>query len=420
VCGLVFIDSNDNGKFDRWCDKRLANVTVVITDSNGDQHTVTTNKRGVYCAKGIPEGDATVDIDESTLPKGAEQIVGTDPDTIYVRPYRRNWAGKDGYIITEATGNLCGLVYNDQNGNGVQDAGEEGYAGVTVVVTDSEGTLHTVTTDANGRYCLKDLPEGEAIVDVDEASVSGDAVVTTEDPSVVDVVADTDNEAEKDGIYSGPTGSVCGIVYVDVNKNGRKDYGEPGIANITVTITDQNGKMTQVETGTDGKYCAAGILEGTATVDVDENDPDMPADSVQTLNKDPSPVTVIANKNNDAGIDGYYNPHTGLGCVCTLVYQDNNADGKYVYADGDRGIKNITITLTDSQGTVHTLETDAFGYMFAVLPLGEVTLSVDENDPDMPAGVTLLEGAGKNPITFENTEGSTNPSKYGYIPSFTP
>jgi len=102
-----------------------------------------------------------------------------------------------------------------------------------------------------------------------------------------------------------------------------------------------------------------------------------------------------------------------------VLYVDQNGDGKYTYADGDRGIKNITITLVDSQGNTHTLETDAFGYMFAVLPLGETTLTVDVNDPDMPVGLQLLEGAGENPVTFENTSAS-NPHHYGFISTFTP
>ena len=397
----------------------MANVTVIITDSNGDQHKVKTNKRGFYCAKHIPEGEATVEIDKNTLPSGVEQVVGDDPTSLYVRPHKRNWAGKDGYSKPVATGSVCGKVFEDTNGNGIQDAGEAGIKGIKVHITDETGTEFTVTTDQDGNYCQTGVAEGSTVIDIDDASLPSGAVVTTEDPTTIDVQAGTDNQAGKDGIILAPTGNVCGTVYVDVNKNGRKDYGEPGIANITVNITDSNGKVTSVETGADGKYCASGIAEGTAVVDVDENDPDMPTDSVQTLNEDPSTVEVVADTNNDAGIDGYYNPHTGLGCTCAHLYIDANADGKYTYADGDRGIKNITITLVDSQGNTHTLETDAFGYMFAVLPLGETTLTVDMNDPDMPADVKLLEGAGENPVTFENTAGQ-NSHHYGFISIFTP
>ena len=45
-------------------------------------------------------------------------------------------------------------VYADANGNGAQDAGESGLAGVTVRLYDSTGTtlLAVATTDSEGHY----------------------------------------------------------------------------------------------------------------------------------------------------------------------------------------------------------------------------------------------------------------------------
>ena len=43
-----------------------------------------------------------------------------------------------------------GLCIEDTNGNGTQDAGEQGLPGVTVEITDSIGNTQTVVTDANG------------------------------------------------------------------------------------------------------------------------------------------------------------------------------------------------------------------------------------------------------------------------------
>ena len=522
VCGLVFIDSDDNGRFSRWDDERLANVTVIITDSNGKQHIVKTNKRGFYCAKGIPAGDATVKIDENTLPNGVEQVIGDNPTPIYVRPHRRNWAGKDGYSQPAATGSVCGKVFEDTNGNGVQDAGEPDYAGAKVNITDENGNTVTATTDANGKYCQDGIEAGsvEVVVDpnslpagatittenpttitveagqnnpagadgfepapttgkvcgkvfedtngngvqdagepdyagakvnitdetgntvtattdangqycqdgieagsvevvVDPDSLPSGATITTENPTTITVEAGQNNPAGADGFKPGPTGTVCGVVFADINKNGRIDYGEPGLANITVTITDSNNRVTTVETDADGKYCASGIAKGEAVVDVDENDPDMPANSEPTRANDPSTVTVIANKQNNAGIDGYYYPDSGLGCVCTLVYIDKNADGRYRNAD-DKGIPNVTVTLVDSQGTTHTLQTNASGYILAVLPLGETTMSIDENSPSIPADMTLLAGKGMNPVTFENKAQKDSPTYYGFVSVITP
>jgi hypothetical protein len=54
------------------------------------------------------------------------------------------------------------FVWNDLNGNGIQDGGEAGYAGVTVKLLGSDGTtvLATTTTNASGNYSFTNLPAG--------------------------------------------------------------------------------------------------------------------------------------------------------------------------------------------------------------------------------------------------------------------
>ncbi|WP_105023013.1 SdrD B-like domain-containing protein [Nonlabens xylanidelens] len=41
----------------------------------------------------------------------------------------------DGFSNPATTGTVSGVVFNDPNGNGIQDAGEPGIAGVSVEVT---------------------------------------------------------------------------------------------------------------------------------------------------------------------------------------------------------------------------------------------------------------------------------------------
>ena len=52
-------------------------------------------------------------------------------------------------------------MWKDCNGNGIQDAGEAGVAGVTVKLLDGSGTVvETQTTDANGNYLFDALTPG--------------------------------------------------------------------------------------------------------------------------------------------------------------------------------------------------------------------------------------------------------------------
>jgi uncharacterized repeat protein (TIGR01451 family) len=57
-------------------------------------------------------------------------------------------------------GKICGVKFNDLNGNGKQDAGEPGLPGWTIQVTDASGNIiATVITGLDGKYCIE-VPAG--------------------------------------------------------------------------------------------------------------------------------------------------------------------------------------------------------------------------------------------------------------------
>ena len=86
-------------------------------------------------------------------------------------------------------GTLSGHIYEDLNGNGIQEIGEPGLSGVDVVITDSQGAEQTVTTDANGDYSAT-LAAGDATVDVDDATLPvGSSQSEGTDPTTVTVPA---------------------------------------------------------------------------------------------------------------------------------------------------------------------------------------------------------------------------------------
>ncbi|RZI00334.1 SdrD B-like domain-containing protein, partial [Staphylococcus aureus] len=52
----------------------------------------------------------------------------------------------------------------DTNHDGKQNEGEKGIEGVKVTLTKPDGTTETTTTDADGHYEFKDLPNGDYTV----------------------------------------------------------------------------------------------------------------------------------------------------------------------------------------------------------------------------------------------------------------
>ena len=68
----------------------------------------------------------------------------------------------------QASAGICGTVFYDANGNGIQDAGETGIPGASVTITyTSPDTGDTVTlvlpTDSQGNYDSNFLPSGTTL-----------------------------------------------------------------------------------------------------------------------------------------------------------------------------------------------------------------------------------------------------------------
>jgi len=102
-------------------------------------------------------------------------------------------------------GTVEGTVFNDLNANGIQDPGEPGIQGVSVVVTDSQGATLTLTTDANGKYTTT-VPVGPTVTDIVESTLPpGYQQTAGTDPTTLVVLAG-ETATDIDG-YNFPTGS---------------------------------------------------------------------------------------------------------------------------------------------------------------------------------------------------------------------
>ena len=68
---------------------------------------------------------------------------------------------------TNCTGTIGNFVWNDTNGNGIQDSGEPGISGVTLTLKDDQGAiLGTTTTGTDGKYLFTKVCDGTYSVEV--------------------------------------------------------------------------------------------------------------------------------------------------------------------------------------------------------------------------------------------------------------
>ncbi len=186
---LVWVDVNRDG-VQGDDEPGVPGVRVVVRDATGAVvgHT-TTDDNGNYLFDNLPDGTYTVCFDRTSLPERyaeyqlTKQLVGApdqdsdaDPATWCTGPVTLGPDNPEDLTldagIVEPRNRLGDLVWEDRNGNGVQDPDEPGVSGVRVTVRDVvTGEQREVRTDAKGRYLFDDLPDGTYQVCVDRSTL---------------------------------------------------------------------------------------------------------------------------------------------------------------------------------------------------------------------------------------------------------
>lgn len=184
----------------------------------------------------------------------------------------------DVQILTPAS--IGNYVWHDQDGDGIQDAGEPGLQGVTVELYDSSDTLQdTTTTNASGLYTFTHLfpgnyyvqfikPAGYEFTAQDQGT--DDAKDSDADQSTGKTAVTSLSEGESDmtwdaGLYQPAT--IGDFAWVDSNGNGEQDFGESGLANVQISLYDDQGSfITSTTTNASGIYTFTNLAPGTYTV----------------------------------------------------------------------------------------------------------------------------------------------------------
>ena len=356
VSGVVFNDLNGDGVQDPG-ENGIGGVTVQLKDSGGAVvGTTTTAGNGSYLFTNVAAGPYTV---VETDPSG---YVSTTPNTVPVTVPPGGSATAD--FGDRQPGTVSGVVFNDLNGNGVQDPGENGIGGVTVQLKNSGGgVVGTTTTAGNGSYLFTNVAAGPyTVVETDPSGY------TSTTSNTVPVSVPVGGSATADFGDRQP-GTVSGVVFNDLNGNGVQDPGENGIGGVTVQLKDSGGAVVgTTTTAGNGGYLFTNVPAGPYTVV--ETDPS----GYVSTTPNTMPVTVPAGGSATADF-GDRQPGTVSGVVF------NDLDGNGVQDPGENGIGGVTVTLKDSGGNpVGTTTTVGNGgYLFTNVAAGPYT--VVETDP---------------------------------------
>ncbi len=187
-------------------------------------------------------------------------------------------------------------VWSDDNGNGIQDAGELGIANVTLSLntagadmacnTADDTLVTTTTTDVNGHYVFDNLatPEQYCVVVTDVNNVLlGYQLTGGTSPRQVALPAD--------GLYLDadfgyqPLASIAGAVFGDADQNGNFDSGETPLPGVNVCLCKAAAPDTTlacVASAADGSFSFLNLVLGDYCVKVDPNDTALPSGATPT------------------------------------------------------------------------------------------------------------------------------------------
>ncbi|MET0264441.1 MAG: SdrD B-like domain-containing protein [Duganella sp.] len=411
---VVWFDANRDGRLNDG-ETGAAGVRVTLLDASGaavQGATAVTDANGHYQFSNLKPGNYSVQFDKSSLPagfnftsaaQGGPGGVGSDADTGTGQTAQIALAsGEDmvlraGLVVQQAT--LGDRVWEDSNGNGVQDAGEAGLVGVTVDLKDEKGNIvKTTTTGDDGQYSFT-IDPGKYTVSVTAptgmtATTQNAGTVSSADSdinaagqsAVITLAANQVNKDVDAGFYK--SASLGSNVWLDTNRNGLQDADEAGVAGVRVVLLDANGKPAGVEAVTDqnGAYSFTNLKPGTYSVQFDKAS--LPAKHAFTIAGAGTDSAIDSDANTTTGISapvtlksGDVNTTVDAGIVSTtgklgdLVWEDSNANG--IQDDGEQGIANVTVQLKDSSGkVVQTTTTGADGKYSFTADAGNYTVAV--------------------------------------------
>ena len=362
MSGTVFEDLNGNGAHDAD-ESGIAGVTVVLTDAAGTATSATTTADGGYVFTGVQPGAYTVTANDLT------GYISTTPNTKSVS--MTSGSSDTASFGDLGQGKISGSVFDDLDGNGKQDAGEGGMAGVTVKLFDDQDAkaADETVTAADGAYMFTGVDPGSYTEE--ETDPSGYTSIT---PNRVSVSIGS-NGSGTASFADLIEGTISDLVFDDLDGNATRDAGEPGISGVTVARIDAQGTINETTTTTDGSYTFTGTDPGTYTLR--ETD----ADGFTSTTPNEVSVTIVSGTSAAVTFGDM-----SKGNISGTVFEDMNGNG--VRDAGETGIAGVTLKLFNANDKIVDEDVTRVdgSYVFTGALPGSYT--VEETDPDGYASIT--------------------------------
>lgn len=308
---------------------------------------------------------------------------------------------------------LGDFVWEDLNGDGLQQVDEPGIEGIEVVVSSSTASINSTITDSNGFYSFTGLPSGTYSIDfiappewIPTIPNNSDAEVDNDYIENMPINVSYSTGGYVDSLDAGfyRASNIGNFVWEDINKNGIQDISEPGIPNATLSLVNINGEIVQnTMSDSSGFYLFENVAPGQYQIEIQTDEKytptefqtdggvsnDLDSDVFIQDEKLISSIINIISNTTDLSIDfGFVEKTATLG---GFTYLDANNNGQYdsdeefvpeikVLLFDENSLK-IDSTLSDFGG-FYSFEEISAGSYYLVFELNEDLLFTSENQGD--------------------------------------
>ncbi|HOX39641.1 MAG TPA: SdrD B-like domain-containing protein [Candidatus Brocadiia bacterium] len=358
----IYNDANDNGVFD---DGELSVLTAE------DDPLTDVDETGTWSLSDLLPGHYIL---REVLPAGYFTPNSSQGFTI-------TEAGEDYtnlYFANRELATISGVKFNDHDGDGIYDEGDEGLAGWTIQLYDTEELIATTTTDDSGSYSFINLLPGTYFVD--EVLQEGwiQTLPSDGEPQRAEVFFFEDMVLNFGNMREPGPGSIAGQKFNDADGDSVRDETEVGL----------NGWVIQLWGVGEGEF----LIDTATTRSIDLNgdetiDPITETGLYEFINLDPGDYiirevvgsgweqTYPETENGEYGVELEHDEDlTGLDFGNHLIavetatisgqkFLDEDGDGRR--DEGEPGLNGVTIELRNSAGaliaSVVTYEEDLDG-----------------------------------------------------------
>jgi uncharacterized surface anchored protein len=308
----------------------------------------------------------------------------------------------------EPTFCVSGVKFLDSNGNGARDSGEPGLAGVEIRVADENGVLLSGLSGADGSFqicgltdngafrVLETVPNGYTATAPADRDISRH--VFARNGAFIIELCDEDITGLDFGNRLIPN-AIAGFKFEDLNVNGARDPGEPGLSGVTILLTPAGGGTARAAvTDVSGNFLFTDVAPGSYVLTEV-----VPTGFTQTMPpSDGIPVTLASGGTSIGNVFGNFR---GIltGTISGVKFLDTNGNG--VLDPGEGGLTGVTITLTGGGLTRSVVSGLDGSFSFAVVPFGTYTLSetlpagFQQTTPPAPGTISATLDFGHQAVT---------------------